>query len=212
MNTRVRSALGTSSFGEKAPKSFVVEDESEFPADMPVTNPLFNHAAMKAAPKMNHEEVKQYREEVKKVNEGKGKITPQSRERIELILGLSKLYKEITIDDMIFKLESLSSRALTEASISIAAFNKMYDNEVVQFNHLRADLLSRSLVEINGKPVEVVLGISTREELYEFILDMDDNAVALLFVGYHELKTKSDELQSVQNNKEVNKIVAEIKK
>jgi hypothetical protein len=194
------SPLGRKQFATQSRKVFNVEDtnsaEKNFMPELEVGVPIELTPAQ-------FQEMQQRRNSFKQTQ---SRPTSESRQRIELLTGIGRLTKEVTIEGHLFTLQSLKSKEMRE---TIRAVSQASDGPDSIFE-MRAQILARSIVKIDNHPVAVVLGSDSVEARLSFIDDSEEQVVNQLYSAYTEMTKKVD--LAVKNDADVQEVVEEIKK
>lgn len=140
---------------------------------------------------------------------GKERLTDSARSRIELLLGMTRLEREVVIsDDAVFVFQSLKSIEISEAYNEAAK----YDNTVQSPFEIRRQLLARSLKSISGITFEQFIGSREIEDKL-FFIDNSDHALLLrLYDEYLLMANELTEKYSIKNEADAKEVLEDIKK
>lgn len=204
----IESQIGSVSTnsGNQPIKRYVVDDPT---MDQPSVNPYYKPEAAAS----NNQQPQQTEEEkiylqYQEAKRQKNKISPESKNKIEALLGLRKIIKSITIDGIKITLRNLS------ANDTKLAFKTIADNAVTNIDLMfygRNVYLALSLYEINGEKVSTLLGeeggldAPLRLSLVE---EMSEEVVKAL----HNFYEKEIGINIPQTEKEIREVNSEIKK
>lgn len=194
------SPLGKKQFPNQSRKVFNVPDEDAFsPAAVPEMQPGIP-VELSAA---QFQEMQQRKMQIK---QSQGKATSESRQRVEVLTGIGRLTKDISIEGRVFTLQSLKSREMRE---TIKAVSQATDGADSIFE-MRAQILARSIIKIDGHPIGLVLGNDSLESKLTFIDESEESTVNQLYTGYTEMTKKTD--LAVKTVEDAREIAEEIKK
>jgi hypothetical protein len=187
--SEINSPLGRKQFATSQRKTFTVSDESFDDFEIPE--------------KLSKEESVKVREQVQALKQNTKRVNPESKSRIELLIGLGRKVKEVEIDEYTFSLRTLKAREIKEV---VKELTRLSNSPDFVFE-TRIQVLSRSLYQINGHDVGQILGGSEVEDVSNFLNECDDNLVVRLYEAYTEL-TKDVNLKE----EEVKQVADDIKK
>jgi len=185
----IESSLGSIPSSNSTPmKKWVVDDPTMDIPDSEIKNPHYKpvQQQMKVTPEKEQEMFEKFQEAKRQKNT----INPESKKKIEALLGLRKIIKSTTIDGITFTLKNLNANCTRIAYKAVA--ERSATNVDMMF-YSRNVYLALSLHEIDGQPIEEILGekeidIDTRLSLID---EMDDNIINELYSFYDkEIKIK----------------------
>jgi hypothetical protein len=140
--------------------------------------------------------------------EGKERLSDGARRRIEMLIGMTRLSKDVDIDGKLYKLQTLKSRELREALVATAEF----DGTIQLVFETRKQLLARSLVVVAGVDVEQFLNSSELQDKLDFIEEMDHSLLIRLYNEYVELSNAAQAKYALKTVEEVKEVVEDLKK
>lgn len=133
------------------------------------------------------------------------RLSPQARQRIELLCGMHRMTRDVEIDGEVFRLQTLKSRE-TRAAVKAAS---SFDNNIDVSYQSRIQFLSRSLCQISGQSMEDILGDDSLDKIMLFIDELDDVILERLYAEYliltkaasdkYGLKTESDRKEASED-------------
>lgn len=148
----------------------------------------------------------------------------ESRHRVELITGLGRKTKEVSIDNIIITLRSLKafeqnclSQVIAAQERIILADGKFSFTPIGMYN-IKTEALSHSLYLIDGQLAEIVLGtinssyeeqVSARKDL---ITEMDGELINYLFLQFENLSAETRDGYAPKSTQEVKEVVDTIRK
>ena len=141
----------------------------------------------------------------------KGKIdrlSPGAKKRIEQLLGMMRLTKEVEMNGIIFSLRTLNA----EESRSVLHAAAQYDGTVETPFELRKQTLSYALEKINGDRIADFLGSPDRSVILEFLDELDENAVSILFRNYTSLSNETDKRYGIVSDQDAKEVLEDLKK
>lgn len=187
--TEFNSPLGRRTFSAPM-REFTVED----PTDDEI-------ARLKEA----QEEIKRQRQ--LKANPEKERMSDSSKKRIEFLLNLTTLKKEVEINKTKFVLRTLKGKEQKDAIVTAAKHEGV--NYIFE---LRRNLLARSLESISSLSFEEFIGSNVLEDKLNFIDEMDDALVKLLYKAYDELFVESNSKYAIDSEEKAKELVEDLKK
>jgi hypothetical protein len=140
--------------------------------------------------------------------EGKERLTEGARRRIEMLLGMTRLTREVDIGGQLYKLQSLTSEELRDALVATAEF----DGTVQFIFETRKQLLARSLTVVSGVEIDQFLNSRDLEDKLYFIELNDHALLSRLYNEYLELVKEAQERYSPKTEAQVKELVEDLKK
>jgi hypothetical protein len=199
----INSPLGSKSY-QGGMKEFVVPDEAE--------PEMYSQPAM---PQVNYQtppgQQPQFvsRSEIKRsVLNDNSRISEAGRKRIEMLCGMSQVFKEIELGENLFVLRSLKSKENREALTA----SLKYDGTIEFSFELRKQILVRSLVSVAGVDVDSFLGTTEFSAKLDFIDELDDAVSDRLYNEYLALNNEIKKKYALKNDQDVKEVVEDIKK
>lgn len=113
-------------------------------------------------------------------------ISPKSKSKLEVLLGIKRSQKDVTINGVTYSLQSLKKKELREILIQMA--DETPKSEALLSFDFRDQTLARSLFAINGKDLAYVLGGSGPSSVLALLDEMREEEVSKLWEVYSELK------------------------
>lgn len=140
---------------------------------------------------------------------GKVPLNEGARNRIEMLIGMTRLTREVKFDDNnVYVLRSLKGKEYREAIMAASAF----DGTVQSPFEIRLQMVARSLFMVGGIPVEQFLGSNTLESRLAFVEELDDVLLNRLFDEYTELKKECQDKYSLTTIDQVKEVAEDLKK
>lgn len=136
------------------------------------------------------------------------RITPESRDRIELLTGLGRLEDTVEFEGVKFHIQSLKSGAKKAIAASGFGATRPIDAYYISRN----ETLARCIYAIDGQPLHLVLGTSDLASIVQWVEEMDDNVMELIHDRYLKMLKDNKNKYEVNTPEEVQKVVEEIKK
>ena len=133
------------------------------------------------------------------------RMEPGAKRRTEILLGLGRGTKDVTIDNITFSLRTLKNIEWKEAIKAVA----IAELAVEQAYEMRAQILSRSIFAIDGQPVEMVIGSNNK---VDFVQNLDEAVVSYLYDIYNNLVAENRAKFNLNTAEGVQEAVEEIKK
>jgi hypothetical protein len=140
--------------------------------------------------------------------EGKQRLSDGARRRIEMLIGMTRLTRDIDIEGNMYRIQTLTSRELRDAITATAEF----DGSVQFIFENRKQLLARSLVVVAGVEVQQFLNSNDLGDRIDFIEMMDHALLLRLFHEYNLLAKEAQDKYAVKTEAEVKGVLEDLKK
>lgn len=140
--------------------------------------------------------------------EGKERLSDGARRRIEMLLGMTRLSKDVEIAGELYRVQTLTSQELRDAMSASMEF----DGSVQFIFENRRQLLARSLVVVAGVAVEQFLGSDDLGDKLDFIEEIEHNLLLRLFNEYNNLTKEAQDKYSPKTEAEVKEVMEDLKK
>lgn len=197
----IESSIGKKTFTSTPRKVLSVSDESGF--DIPEEY-VTDKQAPSAPPemvKMSTEQFNELRSQRQENMKAAKRVTPETKARIEALVGIGRITSDITLGSFKFTLQSLKVREEMDARRGIGGLNA-----IEQHYEIMAQTLARALIKINDHPVDLVLGSSDLHDKINFIWELEDVVAMKLFNHYVEMiQDTKKKLISLDLNDELKK-------
>lgn len=160
-------------------------------------------------PQRNLKDLEQQVAEAKRAKfTGQEKLSHSAKQRIEMLLGTSRMFREVDIDGHKFVLRNLKGKEQRNIMMIVAEFERS-----VEFPfELRRQVLGRALVEVANTDIDLFLNDTSLEAKLEFIEELDDVVINRLYGEYLLLAREAEEKYSLKNDNEVKEVVEDLKK
>lgn len=150
-------------------------------------------------------QIKQSREERKT---GRPRLDAGAKRRIEMLVGMTRVTRSVTLEENTFILKTLRSKEMREALMAASEYDR-----TIQFPfEIRKQLLARSIIQIAGVDIEQFIGSNDMEAKCEFLDLMDEFLLNRLYNEYLILVRETGEKYSIKNENDVKEIVGDLKK
>jgi len=197
----IRSSLGKVSINRPGNKVLTVEDESD---NEQVYSRTFNA--------VNEENDEAYLEELERVRQEKKAAVRRAPEgaktRLELILGLARLYDDVEIDGIKFTIRSLKGSEVK--AVMAALIDSGLTTQILQSFELRAQTLARAICKIDDVDFELVIGSNDINYKAEVIQEMEESVINYLYSKYTALMNQN--VKRFDLGKDDKEVVENIKK
>lgn len=140
--------------------------------------------------------------------EGKERLSEGARRRIEMLLGMTRLSKDVEIGGQIYRLQTLTSQELRDAVVASAEF----DGSVQFIFENRKQLLARSISVVAGVEIEQFLNSTDMNDRLAFIECMDHALLLRLFNEYNTLSREAQDRYNPKTEEQVKEVVEDLKK
>jgi len=182
--------------------------ELEVPDESGYSNQNFSYEE----PVKQHRNIEEIERELREAQQakrsGKEKLSDGAKRRIEMLLGMTQLKKEVKIENNTFLLRTLKSKEMRDALFAASSF----DGTVQAPYEIRRQLLSRSIVEISGIDIESFLGTDKLDAKFAFVDDLDESFILRLYNEYLILAKESSDKFSIKNEIESQEVSEDLKK
>lgn len=223
------SPLGKKNFSGPQMREFNVPDESQHPSP-PMENgePVVRRRSVPQVnadqirdfqAKMQREEMPVYEQDpaeierqIKQSKEdrrvGRERLDAGAKRRIEMLVGMTRLTRSVTLENNTFVLKTLRSKEMRDAIMSASE----YDRTIQSPFEIRKQLLARSIMQVAGVEFEQFVGSDDIEAKCDFIDLMDESLLNRLYNEYLELVREAGEKYAMKNENDVKEIVGDLKK
>lgn len=218
---KFESELGEQSFVGKPLREFDVADESGYSepprrSNQPIMVPMDAEAIRNFQNKLNGQNSQQNQYEVEEEiraerqakKTGKVRLNEGARRRIDMLIGMTRLTREVDIEGAVYVLRTLKSGEMREA---IAEASK-FDGTVQSPFEVRKQLIGRSLTQIAGVDVEQFIGSNLLEDKFTLIDELDEPLLIRLYDEYVELSKEAKDKYSIKTPEEAKEVLEDLKK
>lgn len=219
-----KSPIGNKQFQGQPMRDVSVPDDSGYEQPMRPTRPHqhthpdFDEQAMRdfqsqmqppvQAPREMSEAEMQILAAKRAKREGKERLTDGAKRRIEILIGMTRLSRDIEIDGKMYRLQTLKSKELREALVATTSF----DGTIQLIFETRKQLLARSLVIVAGVEVEQFLSSDDLQAKLDFIEELDHSLLIRLYNEYVSLSNEAQEKYALKTVEELKEVAEELKK
>lgn len=202
------SPLGRKQMTGSPRKVLTVEDETwQDPEGMPPAPSLDNFVPEKLkkaegqAVQLSPDEFRAMHNKRQEILANQNKITGNAKERLNLILNIGRVTKDVPIDEHTFTLQSLKDKELREV---VVAASKVENGAETMFE-MRLQTLARSLKKFDGHEIGLVLGNpeDSVNACLAYLEEADEQVVNKLYEAYSEMmnqkKVASEEAKDLVN-------------
>lgn len=223
---KFESPLGSKKIQGAPMRDFSVPDESGYQTPQPSQHrthqhegpPQFDEVAMRdfqsrmQGPPPQMREVSQVEQEFlaakKAKREGKERLSEGAKRRVEMLVGMTRLTRDVEVAGNLYRLQSLSSRELRDALTATAEF----DGSIELVFETRKQLLARSLVVIAGVETSQFLYSEDLEVRLDFIEMMDHALLLRLYNEYVLLANEAQDKYAIKTQEEAREVLEDLKK
>lgn len=141
------------------------------------------------------------------------KLAPNRKKRLEVLLGIGKIYREVVIDSITFTLQTLKSKEIQE----LAKFQQIIttENVVDAMFEIRKHILAYSLCAVDGISIGEYLGNQEELDIDDklcFIENLSESIVVILHDEYQKLVESSNLKYGIKTKEEVQEVIEDVKK
>jgi hypothetical protein len=224
------SPIGSKRFGNMKMQEFDVPDETGYSSNPPMEDvePVVRR---RTPPNVNIDQIRDFQAQMQREEmpvfeqdpteierqvkqsrrdkiSGKNRLDAGAKRRIEMLVGMTRVTRAVTLEGNVFMLKSLRSKEMREALMLASE----YDGTVQSPYEIRKQLLSRSITQVAGVEIEQFLGSNDIEAKYEFVDLMDESLLNRLYTEYLSLVREAGEKYAVKTEEDVKEIVNDLKK
>jgi hypothetical protein len=138
---------------------------------------------------------------------GQSPLTEYGRERVEVLTGLGRKTKAVTVEGVTFLLRTLSGK---EQRSCVAAANKVPTIEALFEG--RKHQLAYAIIQVDGQDLDLVLGTNDFNAKLSFIEEMEENIIDHIYDKFSDLNAEVKKQFAPKSDKEVQEVVEDIKK
>lgn len=206
--SEIDSPLGKKSFSTVSRKTFTVTDETQ-DDNAPLPQSMLSPQNMpRQEVRLTPEQFNEMQARRKEMQATQKKPTSEARLRVEVLANIGRLSTEVIIDNYKFTLQSLKAGEMREI-IRIVSKVEIPSDAMYE---MRAQTLARSIGSVDDRPIELVIGANSLDEIVNFVNDLEEHVVNQLFVAYNDMVKIYDKKISIKNPEEAKEIAEEIKK
>ncbi len=209
------SPIGGRKFASNTMRNFEVPDESEYAAGPPQQNFEENFVREYHArdpfmqPQKSEAEIeKEIRAAREAKRTGKERLSDGAKRRIEMLLGMTRVTREVDISGNIFVLRTLKSKEMSDAIFEVSKV----DGTTQAPYEIRRQLLARSLTHIAGVEIEQFIGSNTLQSRLDFVDELDDSVLTRLYMEYTVLSSEARNKYAAKTEQEVKEVLEDLKK
>ena len=140
--------------------------------------------------------------------EGKERLSDGARKRIEMLIGMTRMTREVDIEGQLYVLKTLTSEELRDAMTATAEF----DGSVQFIFETRRQLLARSLTMIAGVDIDQFLNSYDLEDRLYMIEKLDHALLMRLYNEYTSLAGEAQARYSPKTDAQVKEVLEDLKK
>jgi len=140
--------------------------------------------------------------------EGKERLSEGARRRIEILIGMTRLTRDVEIAGQMYKLQTLTSQELRDAIVATAEF----DGSVQFIFENRKQLLARAVTVVAGVPIDQFLHSDELEAKLEFIELIDHALLHRLYSEYVSVVQEAQAKYSPKTEEQAKEVVEDLKK
>ena len=140
--------------------------------------------------------------------EGKQRLSDGARRRIEMLVGMVRLTRDLEIEGNLYRLQTLKSRELRDALVATAEF----DGSIQLIFETRRQLLARSLIIVAGVEIAQFLNSDELQEKLDFIEELDHSLLLRLYNEYTSLAQEAQDKYAIKTEQQVKEVLEDLKK
>lgn len=139
---------------------------------------------------------------------GKSKLNDGAKRRIEMLLGMTRSMRTVTLESGDYTLQTLKSKEMREAIFEASKF----DGTVESPYEVRKQFLARSLIQIAGVEVDQFVGARDLESRMAVIDELDESLVNRLHKEYLLLVEEARNKYAIKSESDVKEVLEDLKK
>lgn len=151
---------------------------------------------------------KQIMEAKKFKRDGKERLTEGARRRVEMLINMSRMTRDVVLEGHLYKLQSLTSADLREVMINAAE----YDGTVQLIFETRKQILARSLIVVAGVEFGQFLNSTDMQDRLDVIELLDHGLLVRLYNEYNILATEVQDKYTLKTEQDVKEVLEDLKK
>jgi hypothetical protein len=171
-----------------------------------------NRLQAEAHPQMPTEDDAELERQIRAAKEarrtGKERLNDGAKKRVEMLVGMTRSTREVTIEGYKYVFQTLRSKEMREAIMAASEF----DNTVQSPFEIRRQFLARSLVQIAGVEANQFAGSNSLDAKLDLIDQLDEPLLNRLYDEYLSLVKESRDRYAVKNAQEAQEVVEDLKK
>lgn len=150
-------------------------------------------------------EIKQARQEKLRAQTN---LSDGARRRIEMLIGMTRVTREVIIENNNYVLQTLKGKEMREAIMMASE----YDGTVQSPFEIRRQMLARSLCRVANVPIEQFIGDNSLEARLDFVDELDDMLLNRLMDEYSELTKEAKSKYAMTTPEQVQEVAEDLKK
>lgn len=208
------SAIGKKKFSGQGMREFSVTDDSGFrpqmvQMDADALRDFQNRMGQFDQEEKNPAEIeREFRTAREAKKAGKERLEDGARRRIDMLLGITRLSREVDVGGNIFSLRTLKSKDMRQALLAASEF----DGTVQGPYEIRRQLLGRSLFMVAGVEIEQFIGSDLLNDKFLFIDELDEPLLTRLYDEYVLLSKEAKEKFSIKTESDMKEVLEDLKK
>lgn len=137
------------------------------------------------------------------------RIGEQAKKRIEILAGIGRLTKEVSIGGTMFSLRTLKAKETKEAAL--ATFSSV-GTQLEASYEARLQQLARSIFKIDGNDVDAVLGTSDVADRITKLENLEEVVINKLWDDFVALKNDADKQYAINTDTQAKEVGEDLKK
>ncbi len=140
--------------------------------------------------------------------EGKERLSEGARRRIEMLIGMTRMTRDVEIAGQMYRVQTLTDQELRDAIVASAE----YDGSVQFIFENRKQLLARSITLVAGVEIDQFLNSNELEARVALIENMDHALLVRLFNEYNGLAKEAQDRYVPKTPEQVKEVAEDLKK
>jgi len=190
-------------------RAFAINSAAQNQAQIPAPPPNYYAPTPPRQPSLEELQATEdaYRR-AKAIKNGTSRLTAAAKSRIEMLCGISRMFREVEIDGQSYVLRTLKSQENREALLAASKFDGAFE---LTFE-VRRQQLARSLTTVGGTDVELFLGDNSLEARLEMVDLFDELVLVKLYDEYNSLFNEMRDKYFIKSETEAKEVIEDLGK
>jgi hypothetical protein len=140
--------------------------------------------------------------------EGKERLSEGARRRIEILINMSRMTRDCTIENQSYRLQSLTSKDFREVLVASSEF----DGTIQFIFENRKQILARSITVLAGVDFNQFINSNELQMKLDVIEELDHALLTRLFDEYVILAKEVKDKYTLKTDEDVKEVLEDIKK
>lgn len=146
--------------------------------------------------------------EIKEIQHGRARLSESARRRVEILLGMVRDTRTISLPSGDYVLQTLRSQELRESFIATQPFDGTIEGPF----EIRRQLLARSLIQVAGTDIEQFVGSREIEAKLSLLDELPEALLGRLFNEYNMLVDEARSKYAIKSEADAQEVLEDLKK